>query len=305
MIGRREYITADVFTDVRFGGNQLAVVLDGTGLTTDEMQAITREFNYAESTFVLPPENPAHAARVRIFTIAHEMPFAGHPTVGTAFVLAALRRIPLTGDETRIVLELNVGPTPVVIRAVNGVPVFTQLSTATLPEVGPPPPTRATLAAMLGLEANDLGSGTTAPQAVSCGFPFLIVPVKDRAALAKARLKLDLYESGLANWWAKDVYLFTRTGCDEGFDVHARMFGPGAGVPEDPATGSAAAALAGYLAARESAKDGTFSWAIAQGLEMGRPSRIEIEADKTAGAVSAVRVGGRSVLVARGELLAE
>jgi trans-2,3-dihydro-3-hydroxyanthranilate isomerase len=303
VIGERAYVTADVFTDVRFGGNQLAVLLDGRGLTLDEMQAITREFNYPESTFVLPPENPAHTARVRIFTMAHEMPFAGHPTVGTAFVLAATGAVPLTGDETRMVLELNVGPTPVIVRSKNGVPVHCQFTTATLPEVGPPTPTRATLAGLLGLEMSEVGSGTYGPQAVSCGFPFLIVPVKDRAALAKARLKLEAWETTLANWWAKDVYVVTRTGCDEGNDVHARMFGPGAGVSEDPATGSAAAALAGYLAARESARDGTFRWVIAQGLEMGRPSRIEIEAEKQEGAVSAIRVGGSAVLVAKGTLL--
>lgn len=303
MIGERAYVTADVFTDVRFGGNQLAVLLDGRGLTLDEMQTITREFNYPESTFVLPPENPAHTARVRIFTMAHEMPFAGHPTVGTAFVLAATGAVPLTGDETRMVLELNVGPTPVLVRSKNGVPVHCQFTTATLPEVGPPPPTRATLAGLLGLEISELGSGPYGPQAVSCGFPFLVVPVKDRAALAKARLRLEAWETTLANWWAKDVYVVTRTGCDEGYDVHARMFGPGAGVSEDPATGSAAAALAGYLAARESAREGSFRWVIAQGLEMGRPSRIEIEADKADGAVKAVRVGGSAVLVARGVLL--
>lgn len=303
MIGERAYVTADVFTDVRFGGNQLAVVLDGRGLTTEEMQAITREFNYPETTFVLPPDDPAHAARVRIFTLAHEMPFAGHPTVGTALVLAATGRLPLTGDETAAVLELNVGPTPVVIRREGGVPVHCRFATARLPDTGPTPPTRATLAAMLGLAPDDLG-GPLAPQAVSCGFPFLIVPVRDRAALARARLRTDLWEQGLDTWWARDVYVVTRTGCDEGFDVHARMFGPGAGVAEDPATGSAAAALAGYLAAREPAREGTWRWVVAQGLEMGRPSRIEIEADKRGGAVSAVRVGGRAVLVMRGTLSA-
>jgi len=127
--------------------------------------------------------------------------------------------------------------------------------------------------------------------------------VKDRAALAKARLRLEAWETTLAKWWAPDVYVVTRAGTDEGYDIHARMFGPGAGVPEDPATGSAAAALAGYLAAREAARDGEFRWVIAQGLELGRPSRIEIEADKRDGAVRAVRVGGTAVLVARGRLL--
>jgi trans-2,3-dihydro-3-hydroxyanthranilate isomerase len=141
-----QFYTADVFTDTQFGGNQLAVLPDARGLTTEQMAAITREFNYSESTFVFPPEDPKHTRRVRIFTPGGEVPFAGHPTVGTAHVLAAIGDVPLTGAETRIVLEENVGPVPVVIRARDGKPEFAQFSVAMLPKVTEPTVSRETLA---------------------------------------------------------------------------------------------------------------------------------------------------------------
>ncbi len=297
------FVTGDVFTDVPFGGNQLAVFPDARGLTTAQMQAITREFNFSESTFVLPPEDPAHTKRVRIFTPGAEMPFAGHPTVGTAHILAALGEIALTGDETRIVFGLGAGPTPVLIRSRGGVPTFCQLTAPKRPETGGPSPTRQTLAEILSLDAGDILGGTHAPQSVSCGIPFLVVMVKDRDALARARLRFDKWEATLArSEGSREVFVATREGCDAGYDVHARMFGPGVGVPEDPATGSACAALGGYLAARDPRADATLRWVVAQGVEMGRPSRIEVEADKAEGKVTAVRVGGGTVLMTEGTL---
>src|SRR5258705_81148 len=157
------YLTADVFTDRRFGGNQLAVFPDAREISPDLMPHIAREFNYSETTFVLPPADPSHTAKVRIFTPGGELQFAGHPTVGTAHILATTGAISLTGDETRIVLEEGVGPVPVMIRARNGVPEFAQLSAARLPEIGPPPPSRETLAAILSLTNRDLVSGGKRP----------------------------------------------------------------------------------------------------------------------------------------------
>jgi trans-2,3-dihydro-3-hydroxyanthranilate isomerase len=145
------YLTADVFTDRKFGGNQLAVFPDARQINSDLMPRIAQEFNYSETTFVLPPDDPSHTARVRIFTPGGELQFAGHPTVGTAHVLASVGAIRLTGDETRIVLEEGVGPVAVTIRAKNGRPEFAQLTAAKLPETGPPPPDADTLAAMLSL----------------------------------------------------------------------------------------------------------------------------------------------------------
>ena len=196
------YYTADVFTDQVFGGNPLAVLPDARGLDTRSMQLIAREFNYSESVFVLPPDDPAHTRRLRIFTPASEMPFAGHPTVGTAFVLAAAGELPLTGDLTRIVFEEGVGPVPVAIRARDGKPEYTQLSAAKMPEFGPQPPPLDEIAGVFSLQPDDFLGGEYAPQAVSCGVPFLFAPLANRAALARIRLDRAAWERSLAGYWA-------------------------------------------------------------------------------------------------------
>jgi trans-2,3-dihydro-3-hydroxyanthranilate isomerase len=296
------YYTADVFTDRAFGGNPLAVFPDARGIESARMQEIAREFNFSETTFVLPPENAKHTRRVRIFTPSAEIGFAGHPTVGTAHVLAAIGDIPLTGETTQIVLEENVGPIPVAIRADGRRPVFTQLSVARLPEVGPPPPSVGRLAAMLSLDHEDLLGEDMPPEAVSCGTPFLFIPLRNRDAVARARLRLDLWEETLRGYWANNVFIFALDPEREGSDVHARMFSPGFGVPEDPATGSACVALGGYLASRHPRHDGTLRWVVEQGFEMGRPSIMEVEVDKRGGAVTGVRVGGATVLVCEGQM---
>ena len=295
------YCTADVFTKVAFGGNQLAVLPDARGLSDAQMQNIAREFNYSETVFVLPPE-AGGTRRLRIFTPGSEIPFAGHPTVGAAHVLATIGEIPLTGAETKIVFEEGVGPVPVTIRAEGGSPVFCQLSVSKLPEVGPQPPTRTTLAEILGLDVSDIVGGSTPAQALSCGLPFLIVPLKNREAVAKARVKLDRWEEVLQRFWAPDIMVFAKDAEQDGHDIRARVFVPGQGVPEDPATGSANATLAGYLAQRDARTDGTLRWVVEQGFEMGRPSILEIEADKVAGQLTAIRVGGASVMMAEGAL---
>ncbi len=296
------FVTADVFTTRQFGGNQLAVFPNAAGLDPELMPRIAREFNFSETTFVLPPADPRHTRRVRIFTPGGELPFAGHPTVGTAFVLATIGDIKLTGSETRIIFEEGVGPVPVMIRSENGKPGFAQLTVAKLPEVGPPPPSTHDLARMLGLDADDiLDGGTVAPEAVSCGVPFLFVPVSDRITLGRARVRLDDFEKVMRGYWAPEVFVF----CDEpelpGSHYRARMFAPGLGVPEDPATGGACAAFGGYLGSRDKRQDATLRWVVEQGFEMGRPSLLEVEVDKKGGAITSVRVGGNSVLVSRGE----
>lgn len=296
------YVTADVFTDRAFGGNQLAVFPDAGGIPPELMHPIAREFNYSETTFVLPPSDRSHTRRVRIFTPGGEVPFAGHPTVGTAHVLASIGAIELTGDVTPIVFEEQVGPVPVSIRAHGGRPVFCQLSVAKLPEIGPPPPPPEELAAVLSLDAHDILGGDFAPQAVSCGLPFLIVPVRSLDAVRRARVRLEPWEHTLGRAWARDVYVVAFGGERRGTDVRARMFGPGVEVPEDPATGSAAATLGGYLAARDQRNDATLRWTVEQGFEMGRPSILEIEVERAGGRTTAVRVGGSSVIVCEGRM---
>ena len=293
--------TADIFTSTRFGGNQLAVLPDARGLNDAQMLAIAREFNYSETTFVLPPENPANTRKVRIFTPGGEVPFAGHPTVGTAFVLAATGDVKLDGAETRLVLEEKVGPVPVLVRARDGEPLFCQFSVAKLPEVGSPLPPRSVIAAALSLNEEDLLDGAWHPQVVSCGLAFAFVPVRDRGVVARSRIRLDRWEEHLAGTEGHALMVFAMDAETPGHDVHARMFGPGFGVPEDPATGSACAALGGYLGVR-APRDGSMRWVVEQGYEMGRPSLIDVEADRAGGKITAVRVGGASVMVADGEI---
>lgn len=296
------YLTCDVFTDHLFGGNQLAVFPDASEIPPELMPRIAREFNYSETTFVLPPTDPKHTRRVRIFTPGGELAFAGHPTVGTAHVLATIGAVDLTGDETHVVLEEGVGPVPVTIRATGGKPTFAQLTVAKLPEVGAPPPSPARLAAMLSLKPDDLVGSDMPPEAISCGTPFLFVPLRDRAAVARARARMDLLEETLGNYWTQMVMVFALDGERPGSDVRARMFAPTIGVPEDPATGSAAVGLGGYLAARDPRFDARLRWVVEQGFEMGRPSILEVEADKQAGKITAVRVGGQSVVVCEGRM---
>jgi len=217
-------------------------------------------------------------------------------------VLACIGAVKLTGDETRIVLEEGVGPVPVTIRARGGRPEFAQLTAAKVPERGPPPPSADTLAAMLSLKPGDVLDGDIKAEALSCGTPFLFVPVRDRATVGRSRIKIDLWESALAGYVTKEVFVFAMDAEHSDNDVRARMFAPGIGVAEDPATGSACVALAGYLADRDPRTQGTLRWIVEQGFEMGRPSILEIEADKKAGAVTAVRVGGRTVLVCDGTM---
>lgn len=296
------FITADVFTSVRLGGNQLAVIPDARAIPEELLLPIAREFNYSETTFVYPAEQAGHTRRVRIFTPGGEVPFAGHPTVGTAVVLAATGEIATGDGDTRIVLEENVGPVPVVIRGVHPGGGWAQLSTAKMPEIGPPVPSRATLARMLGLGTEEVLATSERPQGVSCGLPFLIVPLASLGALSRARVRVDRWEETLANAWASMIWVYTADA--EGGERHyrARMFAPGISVSEDPATGSAGAAFAGYLAARSPVRDGTLRWTVDQGIEMLRPSRLELEADKTGGEIVAIRVGGSAVLVSEGTM---
>ncbi len=294
-----KFFTADVFTDTIFGGNQLAVLPTAQGLDDKTMQQIAREFNLSETVFIFPPETSSGTRKVRIFTPGRELPFAGHPTVGAAFVLAEIGGIALEGDETRIVFEEGVGPVPVLIRAKNGRPFFSQLFAAKMPEFGPPPPSVEELAAVLSLEPEQIRSAGRAPAALSCGVKFLFVAVRDLAALAQARVQGSEWERHVRNYWAREIFVFTEKADDA--DVRARMFAPEMGIVEDPATGSAAAALTGYLTPPDAA-NGTRRWLVRQGVEMGRPSTLEVEADIDDGKIVAVRVGGASVLVSEGTL---
>jgi len=296
------FLTLDVFTARPFGGNQLAVFPDASGIPEAMLLPITREFNFSEVTFCYPPADAANTRRVRIFTPGGELPFAGHPVIGTAAALA-LHEGALAGATTgRFLFELGVGVVPVDVRVEGESLAWAELSAVKMPEIGPQVPTLDTLAEMLSLETNDLVGGALTPQAVSCGYPFLLVPLKTVAAVSRARLRLERWERTLAKSWAPEILVAAKD--PDGGPQHwrARMFAPGINIMEDPATGGAAAAFAGWLALKEPRTDGSFAWSIDQGIEMERPSRIDIGAGKSNGAVTAVRVAGRAVTMSEGRL---
>jgi trans-2,3-dihydro-3-hydroxyanthranilate isomerase len=295
-----KFYTADVFTNKIFGGNQLAVFPDARGISSELMQKIAKEFNLSETAFVFPPQNPSHTRQLRIFTPGTELPFAGHPTIGTAYVLAAIGEIPLEDQSTTIVFEEGVGDVEVVINSQSGKPVSAYLTAAQLPEFGANPPEAAIIAEILSLQAEDLLLGEWSPAAVSCGVPFLFVPVRDRATLGKVSINRESWQKYLQAYWAPHLYVFCFEPELEGSALRARMFAPAMGIAEDPATGAAASALAGYLGIRDSTANGLLQWRVEQGLEMGRPSLLEVQAEKVAGQIVTVKVGGQSVMVSEG-----
>jgi trans-2,3-dihydro-3-hydroxyanthranilate isomerase len=308
-----QFYTADVFTQETFGGNPLAVFPQAQGLSPQQMQKIAGEINYSETVFVLPPETAEGTRRLRIFTPKSELPFAGHPTIGTAYVLASIGDIILDKPEITIIFEEGVGPVPVKILSEAGQPIYTELTVTQLLEFGTTAPDIKDLAEMLSLDPEDFLTGDYAPQAVSCGLPFLFIPLNSQEALARAKLKRDRWESLLANSWADCVYLFTfETSSQSAFlrsqsaavrsqsaAVRSRMFAPSLGIEEDPATGSAAAALGGYLGIRDE-RNGLLQWQIEQGIEMGRPSSLIVKTFKQEGLIQKICVGGSSVMVIQG-----
>ncbi len=296
---KHPFFTLDVFTDRAFSGNQLAVFPDAANVPSERMQSIAREFNFSETVFVLPPENPAHARRVRIFTPGAELPFAGHPTVGAAHLLAAIGAVPTVEGDNSFVLEEGVGPVRVSVRKERGAVAFAQLSVAKLPErLDTAAP--GEIADALSLPADEFADDGVGPVAFSCGVPFLFARLRDVTAVGRAELDYAAWKRNFARRGTHEIFFFAEGGRLPGADLHGRMFAPGLGVPEDPATGSAVAALAGYLVALEKPADGTMKWTVEQGVEMGRPSVLHLEADISGGAISGVRVGGQSVIVTEG-----
>lgn len=298
---RYDFHTLDVFTDRTFGGNPLAIFPRADGLDADTMQRMAREMNLSESVFLFPPETAEGVRRVRIFTPAVEVPFAGHPTVGTGWFLAATGAAdpgPMGGS---LVLEEAVGPVPVRIDMDDGGVARATLTTAIPPEHRPVPWSTEQLASLVSLEEGDVGAGELEPEMVSCGLPFVVLPVSDVGAASRSRLDSAVWDDLTRGAWSRKIYVLAPGGEGPGVDFHVRMYAPGAGVPEDPATGSAAAALGAYLGARE-AREGTHAWRVEQGLEIGRPSLLEVEADVRDQAVHRVRVGGRCVRVSQGTM---
>ncbi len=290
------YYICDVFTDKRFGGNQLAVLPQAEGLSEEQMQQIAREFNFSESTFVFPPE-ANHTRKVRIFTPTTELPFAGHPNIGTAFALASAGEFGQLDTSTTVTFEEEAGLVPISIHRVQGKPIWCELAAPEALSLGKTVPVEK-LASAVSLSTDDIVSETHPPQVASVGLPFLFAELRDRATLERVRVDMDGLDSLAKEGVPPDVHLYIHS-ADE-FDIRARMFAPLDGVPEDPATGSANCALAGLLSHYDERTTGSFNWRIAQGVEMGRPSVLDARTEKRDGTVVATRIGGACVLVSEG-----
>jgi trans-2,3-dihydro-3-hydroxyanthranilate isomerase len=296
----RKYLLYDVFTAKRFAGNPLAIVLDSEGLDSEAMQAIAREFNLSETSFVLPPENPRHRARVRIFTPDYEMPFAGHPTVGTAVALAEMGG----SSDGIFVLEENIGPVRCAVAKNDGA-AYGEFDLAKLPERLALNCDAEAIGAALGLAPQEVGFENHHVSFWSAGVPYVTVPVADLKAAARVRLDNEAWAKlapKKSEWAFASPYIYCRETVNHENAFHVRMIVPGTPSYEDPATGSAAAAFAGAIMHFDGPRDGASRFWLEQGLEMGRPSRIRLELDVAQGVLASARIGGHAVKVAEGTL---
>jgi len=294
------FVTVDVFSDRKFGGNQLAVIPDGRDLTSAQMQAIAGEFNIAETTFVLPPQDRAHTAQVRIFTPRAELPFAGHPNIGTAYVLAKeSERVGGTVNDP-IIFEEKAG----LVR----LDLLKEGASVVGARLAPPQPLSCgddvnaeIIAAACSLAVDDIETTNHPPRIASCGVPFTFAELKTRAALAAAQPRTEVFTKHLPAEQITGVLLYVYDRRD-GFDLQVRMFAPLYGIPEDPATGSGNVALAGLLASLRPEPELKLALRIAQGVDLGRPSLLEASAEKRGGKIVGMAIGGHCVPMMRGVL---
>ncbi len=290
------FYTCDVFTETRFGGNPLAVLPRADGLSDQQMQQIAREFNFSESAFVFPPQS-AQTRSVRIFTPGREVPFAGHPNVGTAFTLASTREFGEIHSSLTVTFEEKAGVVPVTIREDRGRITSCEVAAPQPLTLGKTVPVQL-VASALSLAVEDVVTETHQPQVASVGLPFVMTELRNRSALERAHTNISEFDAILGQDIRPSIYLYTRaTG---GFDIHARMFAPLSGVPEDPATGSAGCVIAGLLAHFDARRDASYLYRIAQGVEMGRPSTLVVRAEKADGTVKETAAGGPCVMVSEG-----
>ncbi len=298
---RISYFLVDVFTESHFGGNQLAVILKGDLVKEEEMAQIAREFNLSETTFIYSPEKETNNARVRIFTPGQELPFAGHPTLGTAFVIA--RDIDYKPEEKTLtlVLEEKIGDIKVDVDISNGAPEMIVM-TQPLPTFGETITDIPLLAELLSLKESDFHSQYM-PQTVSCGVPYLITPLSSLEAVRKLRFRTNVWEKVVEQYNPGWIYPFAMGGNEVGSHVHGRMFAPEAGIVEDAATGSANGPLGAYLVHHKLRKTGKTTKIISeQGYEMGRPSKLYLEIEATDSEIKQVKVGGYCVFMGQGQL---
>lgn len=296
-----KFYTLDVFTDQRFGGNPLAVVLGADQLSDAQMQAIAQEFNLSETVFVLTATRPAHSVKMRIFTPRIEMPFAGHPTIGTATLLAELNGSAHNGEkDALVILEQSIGTVRVGARFRAGVAAFAEFDAPKLPQEAGMLPPADVLAAGLGLSPSEVGFENHKPLCYAAGPTFAYVPVSSLDAMGRAHVNGSHWEKAFEQQGVSGAYLYTRQCVHTTSAFHVRMFAPQTGIPEDPATGSAAVGLAGLVHQFDRLPDGTHKRIVEQGYEMGRPSQIVLTLIVAGGKLTTVRIGGSSVRVSEG-----
>jgi trans-2,3-dihydro-3-hydroxyanthranilate isomerase len=296
---RRRFATLDVFTTQRFAGNPLAVVLESGGLDTAAMQSIAREFNLSETVFVFPPEDRAHRAALRIFTPGGELPFAGHPTVGTAVLLSRLDGPAAT---SAMVLEERIGPVRCRTRAAAADAGYAEFEVPRLPAREPATLDPAAAATALGLTTADFEDAGWPAERWSAGNPFTFLGLRGLDAMARCQIDRSVFGRAFAGGHHPAVFVYCGQTADPRNSFHARMFSPTMGITEDPATGSAAAAFAGYLAKHGGYANGRHAIRIEQGYEMQRPSLIELTLDIQAGELTGAAIGGGAVVVSEGHL---
>ena len=291
-----KYYICDVFTKKRFGGNPLAVFPEAEGLTDNQMQQIACEFNFSESSFVFPPEY-GNTRKVRIFTPTLEVPFAGHPNIGTAFVLASSGMIGDLHESTEIIFEEIAGLVPIFLRKFDKSSIWCELQAPEKLSIGDKVSVED-LASAISLKSGDIITDTHPPQHTSVGLPFVITELKDRQALKKASVNIEGFKKLASKYNTRFTHIYIRS--NDEFDLRTRMFGPFDGMMEDPATGSANCALGGLLTHYNDSDAGEFEWNIAQGVEMGRPSYLKAHTQKKSGEVTATFIGGNSIMVSEG-----
>lgn len=295
---RYKYFICDVFTHQRFEGNQLAVFPDAQGLSELQMQAIAKEFNFSETTFVFPPEY-GQTRKVRIFTPTTEVPFAGHPNIGTAFALANEGLFGDIKETVEVIFEEKAGLVPVTITLDSSNHIWCELSAPEPLTIGDSMPA-GMVAKTLSLNEVDIVTNTHSPEVASVGLPFLFVEIASLSALQTAQINTSELDKLIKKKVPSYIHLYCRK--VEGFDIRARMFAPLDGVFEDPATGSANCALIALLTHYDSGSDSDCKWKISQGTEIGRPSVLYGRTQKRNGEITGVWIGGNSVLVSKGIL---
>ena len=298
---KRQFFTLDVFTDTRFGGNPLAVIMDGSGIDGALMQRVAREFNLSETVFVMPPESPDNRASIRIFTPFKELPFAGHPTVGTAVLLAELDGLQ-DGEQSRLVLEEQLGNVVCeVTRGPNG--TNARFGLPKLPNISALNLDMDVLAAGMGLTTDQIGLPGHEITVCEAGVPFPMIPIVDLDAIGA----IEINNSELARCMSDagqvaEIYAYTKQCVGEDAHYHARMFAPAFGIAEDPATGSAVAAFAAQIMSFDHPGDGNHVFVIEQGFEMGRPSRITLHLNVSEGKLVDAAIEGGAIRVTEGAI---